>query len=267
MSCETVSGRADGEMGHSSGNSGSRPAEYFTGTSGWTYGDWKGKFYPEKLAQAHWLEYYASHFPTVEINATFYRNFPDQTYEKWRERVPAGFRYVLKAPRTITHRKYLNNIQSEVQEFWRSAAILREKLGLILLQVSPGTPYDLHRLENALRAFGDPTHLAVEFRNEHWLTPETFALLRELKVAYCNPDSPVSRLSDIITSQVGYIRLHGRDQWYLYNYNEEELQEIAAVARRMVQNGAGTVYTYFNNDFKGYAAQNAQRLIDILSKG
>lgn len=252
-------------MGNASPETEIRPAEFLIGTSGWTYGDWKGKFYPEKLPQGRWLEYYASHFPTVEINATFYRTFKDQTYEKWRERVPGGFRYVLKAPRFITHRKYLDDAQAQIEEFWRSASILGEKLGLVLLQIAPNTPYDLSRLETALQAFGDPSRVAVEFRNNQWVTPEMFALLRELKVVYCNPDSPVNHLTDVITSKVGYIRMHGRARWYLYDYSEAELQEITAAARRMVQNGARIVYLFFNNDYQSNAVKNAQRLIELLS--
>ena len=81
------------------------------GTSGWTYSHWKGCFYPENLPNTRWFEYYASKFPTVEINATFYRTFQDHVYLKWRKQAPEGFGYVLKAPRIITHRKYLLNTE------------------------------------------------------------------------------------------------------------------------------------------------------------
>ncbi len=234
------------------------------GTSGWTYNDWKGAFYPETLAKSRWLDYYATQFSTVEINATFYGTFKDTTYENWRGRVPEGFCYVLKAPRLITHRKLLLNVQENIETFWRSASILGDKLGLILLQVAPQTPYDPERVEKAIRAFGDPGRIAVEFRDEKWLTPEVEEMLRSLGAVYCNPDSPKSHLTDILTSSTGYIRLHGRTQWFAYNYTESDLEDVAPVARRMQARGAQTSSIFFNNDFHANAIRNAQRLKEIL---
>ncbi len=93
---------------------GAPPAHFLVGTSGWVYDDWKGRFYPETLPRSRWFAYYAAHFPTVEVNATFYRAFKDQTYVQWRERVPPGFLYVLKAPRRITHDKRLEDVENDV---------------------------------------------------------------------------------------------------------------------------------------------------------
>jgi len=200
----------------------------------------------------------------VEINATFYRTFKDQTFINWRNKAPQGFRYVLKAPRIITHRKYLENVTEEIQAFDRSASLLEDKLGLILLQLAPGTPYDIERLRTACLAFNNPQKIAVEFRHKRWLTDETFSLLKELGVTFCNPDSPRCSLSEYVTSSKGYIRLHGRKQWYSYNYSNEELQEIANTVQRMNSAGIDTVYIFFNNDFEGYAPKNAQYLANIL---
>ncbi|OHD64693.1 MAG: hypothetical protein A2176_10315 [Spirochaetes bacterium RBG_13_51_14] len=98
-------------------------AEIFIGTSGWHYDDWRDVFYPPKLARARWLEYYSDHFNTVEINATFYRTFADNVFEKRAARVPSGFRFVFKAPRVITHRKYLSTVEKEIREFDRKVAL------------------------------------------------------------------------------------------------------------------------------------------------
>ena len=200
----------------------------------------------------------------MEINATFYRTFKDQTFINWRNKAPQGFRYVLKAPRLITHRKYLENVADDIQTFDRSASLLEDKLGLILLQLAPGTPYDIERLRTACLAFNNPQKIAVEFRHKRWLTDETFSLLRELGVTFCNPDSPRGSLSEYVTSPNGYIRLHGRKQWYSYNYSNEELQEIANIVQRMNSAGVDTVYIFFNNDFEGYPPKNAQYLANIL---
>jgi uncharacterized protein YecE (DUF72 family) len=238
---------------------------YRVGTSGWTYDHWKGLFYPPDLPKSRWFEYYLARFSTVEVNATFYRTFKDQTYQNWRERVPLDFRYVLKVPRLITHRKYLENAAEDIHSFWRSATLLGEKLGLILLQVAPGTPYDLERLRSALLAFADPLKVAVEFRKKDWENEEVYSLLRELGAIYCSVDSPRSQLTDRLTSDVAYLRLHGRAHWYLHNYSQSELEEIAALARRLAEQGTTTVYIFFNNDFEGHAPHNAMALIKLLS--
>jgi uncharacterized protein YecE (DUF72 family) len=240
-------------------------ASYFIGTSGWTYDDWKGLFYPEKLSRSRWLEYYASQFCAVEINATFYGTFKDRTYQGWRERVPPGFSYVLKAPRIITHRKYLLEVAPEIKTFCDSAANLGDKLGLILLQVAPATPFDINRLESALLAFGDPQKVAVEFRSKKWQTQETFDLLLRLGAVYCSADAPGIALVDWLTSTIGYIRLHGRHSWYSHDYSEGELQEVAGFARRLEAEGAERIYIFFNNDYEANAPRNAKRLMEILA--
>ena len=141
---------------------------FFIGTSGWTYDHWRGYFYPQDMPKSRWFDFYAARFNSVEINATFYRTFQDQIYLKWKNRAPQGFGYVLKAPKTITHRKLLKDVEVDIQTFCRSAALLGEKLEMILLQVAPNQPCDPDLLHNALQAFSDPTRVAVEFRNKCW---------------------------------------------------------------------------------------------------
>ena len=142
------------------------------GTSGWSYPHWKAVFYPEGLARARWFEFYSRTFSTVEVNATFYRFFKESTYCKWRDTAPEGFRYVLKVPRVITHRKFLAGVDEDIRRFCASAAILEHTLGLLLLQLAPQTPYDPDRLGRALRAFEDPSRVAVEFRHKRWLNEQ-----------------------------------------------------------------------------------------------
>jgi uncharacterized protein YecE (DUF72 family) len=237
---------------------------FYVGTSGWTYDHWKGCFYPEGLPKNRWFDFYSSRFPAVEVNATFYRTFKDQTYLNWRTRAPQGFGYVLKAPRIITHRKYLLDVKEDIKAFCRSSALLEERFEMILLQVAPGTPYDLERLKKALMAFPDPGRVAVEFRNPHWLSPEMEALLRAVGTTFCNVDSPRQKLTDILTSDRAYLRLHGRKHWYSYHYSIGELEEIADLARKLADRGASRVYVFFNNDFEGYAPANAMTLLEML---
>ena len=237
------------------------------GTSGWTYDHWKDCFYPPALPKSRWFDHYASLFHTVEVNATFYRTFSDETYKKWRERAPLGFGYVLKAPQLITHRKYLLDVEADIAAFYRSCSLLEDHFEMILLQVAPNMPVDPGRLQKALLAFPDPGKVAVEFRRPEWQNPETLGMLRDARVAICNPDSPRHRLTDHLTSNRAYLRLHGRVHWYAYEYSHEELREIAALAMQLAGRGADRVYIFFNNDYEGFAPENARTLQELLGVG
>jgi uncharacterized protein YecE (DUF72 family) len=236
----------------------------YIGTSGWTYDHWKGIFYPEGLAKRRWFEYYVDQFSAVEVNATFYRNFKDETYHNWREQVGTGFRYVLKVPRLITHRKYLLNVKDEIQQFWKSACLLEDRLGAVLLQLPPQMPYDLARLQQAILAFGEPEKVAVEFRNKKWYAPELRRMLEDTGAIFCSVDSPTDHGMDWVTSGRGYIRLHGRGQWYGDDYDDQMLGEVKLLAERMAAQGAKEVFIFFNNDYHGYAPRNAKRLEEMI---
>jgi hypothetical protein len=165
---------------------------FMIGTSGWTYEHWKGCFYPPDLPKSRWFEHYASQFHTVEINATFYRSFSDETYKKWKARAPQGFGYVLKAPQLITHRKYLLDVDADIAAFHRSCALLEDRFEMILLQVAPNMPIDPGRLQKALQAFPDPSKVAVEFRRPEWFTPETLSMLCEPVLPCATPIPPIT---------------------------------------------------------------------------
>ena len=237
---------------------------FYVGTSGWVYNHWKGTFYPEKLAKKRWFAYYAELFRTVEVNATFYRSFPDSTYLKWRDQVGGGFRYVLKVPRLITHYKRLENCEEEIRAFWRSARLLEDRLGMVLLQLSPNMPCDLERVKEALKTFGDPSRVAVEFRAECWGETPVRPLLEELGAAYVNVDSPHERPPGWVTGPRAYIRLHGRGGMYTSDYSLEALYETAATARHLADQGAKEIYIFFNNDVGGHAPKNALSLQEML---
>ena len=240
------------------------PPVFFIGTSGWTYDHWRGNFYPPDLAKSRWLNFYVGQFNAVEINATFYRTFQDQTYLKWKARAPQGFVYVLKAPKAITHRKLLKGAEADIQAFSRSASLLGEAFGMILLQVAPSLPYDTGLLLDALQAFDDPGRVAVEFRHPRWYNPEIESLLTSVGAAFCNVDAPRQPLTNILTSQRAYLRLHGREHWYSSDYSTDDLCQIADLARRLIARGADCVYIFFNNDIGGYAPANALSLQQML---
>jgi uncharacterized protein YecE (DUF72 family) len=242
----------------------SKTTQLYIGTSGWSYDHWRGVFYPGDLPKSRWFEYYAQKFSTVEVNATFYRTFKDSTYQKWYDQSPDDFKYVLKAPRLITHRKYLKDAEEIIKSFWKSAAILKEKFGLILLQLAPQTPYNIKLLKNAILAFDNPHKVAVEFRHKQWFTEEIRDLLKEIGAVFCGVDSPKIQLMDWVTSDTAYLRFHGRKKWYSYNYSEEELEGVADLITRTTRGGTEQFYIFFNNDFEGFAPKNALELLRIL---
>ncbi len=239
--------------------------DYYIGTSGWLYDHWKGIFYPHDLKKNSWFNHYIKHFKTVEINATFYRRFKDETFIRWKNISPGDFRFVLKIPRIITHIKKLSNVEKEISEFCRQAMLLEDKLGCLLLQLPPFISYQPGLLQNTLSLFEKETLIAVEFRDKSWLNLETKELLRKHGAIYCNADSPVITLNDWLTIDTAYFRMHGRTNWYAYNYTNEELVNLANIMTNFFQIGAKTIYVFFNNDYSGFAPKNAKFLNDLLS--
>jgi len=241
-----------------------RDVKFYIGTSGWTYDHWRNIFYPGELPKTKWFLHYCKYFSAVEINATFYRKFKDQTYLKWKNQVNASFRYVLKAPRIITHRKFLINADDDIKSFANAASLLGDKLGLILLQLAPQTKYDPELLRETILSFKNPQKLAIEFRSKNWLNSEIYEILKESGAVFCNADSPKTSLIDWITSDTAYLRLHGRKNWYSYNYSDKELAEISSLVEYFAEKGTKRIYIFFNNDFEGYAPGNALLLMEML---
>ena len=151
-----------------------------------------------------------------------------------------------------------------IDEFQRSAFLLRDNLGLLLLQLPPRIPYHPERLEQVLRHFKHPDKVAVEIRNKEWFTEEIREILQNCGSVFCTADSPKTEIMDWVTGDTSYIRLHGRDKWYSYDYSEKELQEIIEFIKKMMGKSVNTFYIFFNNDFQGYAPRNAQTLLEMV---
>lgn len=238
------------------------------GTSGWVYGDWRGRFYPRGLAQSNWLAYYARQFDTVELNATTYRLPKPEQVRRWCEAVPANFAYTIKLSRLITHRKTLPARVDEFIENYmhRVACFEREKVAQILVQFPPY----LERDEAYLRAFLDklPAHhrYAVEFRHASWSGAGVERILRERGMAFCIHDYPGFRTGDVVTSQqLAYVRLHGYTALYAGNYPRRSLQHWARRIRSLAQR-ARDVYVYFNNDTLAAAPYDAAEMRMLLDQ-
>jgi uncharacterized protein YecE (DUF72 family) len=242
------------------------PVQYYIGTSGWMYNHWKGIFYPAEISKNDWFGYYCRCFSVVEVNATFYRRFKDDTFIKWKTSSPVDFKFVLKVPRIITHLKKLIDVRKEVTDFCRQAMLLEDKLGCLLLQLPPFISFQPHLLNETLNLFPDDIMVAVEFRNRIWLNNESEEILGKHSAIYCNTDSPLWKLEERLTTDTAYLRLHGKHRWYSYDYSQKDLMDIAGLMKRFLSNKIKTIYVFFNNDFGGYAPQNAKLLEEMLNK-
>jgi uncharacterized protein YecE (DUF72 family) len=234
------------------------------GTSGWNYADWRSAVYPKGLASASWLEYYASLFDTVEVNATFYRLPAEKTVARWAEQTPPGFVFAVKASRYLTHVKRLIGTNDGVTRFLTSLAPLERagKLGPVLWQL-PGTlQRDDDRLVSFLDALPEGRH-CVEFRHPSWFDETVTTLLSERGVALVIPDHPDRRYQLLeLTSDWTYVRLH-RGCSASGDYSHRELERWG---RRIAEwRARADVYCYFNNDWQGFAVKDATELIAWLS--
>ncbi len=232
------------------------------GTSGWIYKHWRGIFYPEKLPQKLWLDFYAEHFDTVEVNFSFYRLPTRQAFESWRDRAPSGFCYAVKGSRYVTHLKRLLDPEQHVRLFIDHLAGLADRTGPILWQLPPNFRRDDQRLAAFLETLPSDYRHTIEFRHASWLAGDVYSLLEAKGVALCIPVSPNLPRTVRLTADWTYVRFHyGGDDG---KFAPHELAEWAEVFRDFQRQDA-EIWTFFNNDWHGYAIENAVSLRNHLS--
>jgi uncharacterized protein YecE (DUF72 family) len=241
--------------------------EIHVGTSGWSYGHWKGPFYPDRLPAKRFLSHYAGIFRTVEINSSFYGLPEATTFASWRETVPRGFVFALKASRFITHMKRLRGAEAEdaLDRFLKRADALEDALGPVLFQTPPRLERDAALLEDFLRLLPSGYMFAFEFRNPSWFDSRVYETLDAHGAAFCIFDLN-GRLSPVeVTGRTAYIRLHGPDGPYRGRYGPENLAEWADRIVSWAERGIAT-YCYFDNtdDPEAYAPQDARMLKDMV---
>jgi uncharacterized protein YecE (DUF72 family) len=228
------------------------------GTSGWHYKDWRGRFYPSGLATTKWLEHFATHFQTVEVNNAFYRLPESETFQRWRDTVPHDFVVAVKASRYLTHILRLKEPREPIHRLMSRARHLRSNLGPILLQLPPNFQTDLAALDKALGCFPTGTRVAFEPRHPSWFTPTLAALLSDHDAALClsdtnGPNGPLWR-----TASWGYLRMHeGRSQPHPC-YGRTALRSWASRLADLWEDEED-VFVYFNNDHGGCAVRDAHR--------
>lgn len=233
----------------------------YIGTSGWVYKEWAADFF-KGIKLKEQFEFYATQFPTVEINATFYRLPSLSIVHGWRKKAPPGFHFAITGSRYITHIKRLNNLSRSVGLFVRRIQPLKHTLGPFLWQLPPNLKLDLPRLEKFLAQLPVKHSHALEFRHPAWLTEKTFALLRQYHVANVAVSSRRIPPNFTVTADFIYIRFHGLADGARHDYTPEELAPWAQYIQE--QAGAGrNVFAYFNNDFNLRAPQNAKLLMQM----
>jgi len=262
-------------------------SKIFIGTSGWIYSHWDGIFYPENLSSKDKLKYYSEHFKTTEINYSFYHLSRPSTYQNWCKQTPEDFLFAVKASRFITHIKRLLDVRAAWSQFIENTLNLKEKLGPILFQFPPSfkaTEENIQRLNQFLTllktyrlqpthhppAFGGPLErfsvnlkYAFEFRHKSWCEEKFYSLLRKHNTAWVIADSPRYPRADVVTADFIYIRMHGSKILFASKYTKEEINDLAKKIKKWLKEGLD-VYCYFNNDFHGYAIENAKELLDEL---
>ena len=228
------------------------------GTSGYSYKEWKGSFYPEKIPAKEMLRFYSERLSTVEINATFYRMPQTGMLENWKQQVPGTFRFALKASQRITHFKRLKETAEETKYFLETASVLGEQLGVVLFQLPPNMKKDLPRLEMFLAQLPPTPRAAFEFRHPTWFDDDVLELLRSQKRALVVSDTddlPTTHIDK--TADWGYLRLRR------VNYAEENLAEWH---QRIRAQDWKETFVFFKHEDEGTGPKLAAQFLKLAGK-
>ena len=227
----------------------------FVGTSGYSYKEWKGNFYPEDLPAKEMLSYYSRRLPAVEINNTFYRLPQPGMVENWKQQVPETFRFSIKATQRITHIKRLKNCAEETTYLMETAALLGERLGVVLFQLPPNSKKDAARLREFLECLPTNTRAAFEFRHESWLDDETCDLLRGKKCALVVSDTDEKTVASIMaTADWGYLRLRRT------SYSDDDL---TTWMQRVKEQKWKDAFVFFKHEDEGVGPKLAAQFLKL----
>jgi uncharacterized protein YecE (DUF72 family) len=227
----------------------------YVGTSGYSYKEWKDKFYPKDLPAAQMLRYYGERFRAVEINSTFFAMPKPAVLEQWASAVPADFRFVLKAPKRITHVKALQDKGELLEYLFNAAGTLQQHLGPMLFQLPPTLKKDAARLRAFLESLPGQQRITIEFRHQSWFDDEVYELLRAQRVALCIADAEDDlEIPFVATTDWGYLRLRRPD--YVDAALKKWVKQIKDQAWR-------EAYVFFRHEDEANGPRLAQRLIDL----
>ena len=231
------------------------------GTSGYSYKEWKGSFYPADCKSQDFLRFYAGRFGTVEINNTFYRMPTEKVLMQWAEQVPESFRFVLKASQKITHRKRLKEAGEELQYFLRTANSLGPRLGPTLFQLPPNMKKDLPRLLDFLSLIPHTWRAAFEFRHDSWFDDDVYDALKNhgapLVIAETDPEESALAVPVVATADWGYLRLRRA------GYDAAALESWA---RAVLGQAWRDAYVFFKHEDAGTGPRLAAEFIATVER-
>ena len=234
----------------------------YVGTSGWAYASWKPEFYPAKLAQKKFLEYYATQMNSVEVNFTFRQLPTASTVANWLAATAAGFRFSFKAPQQITHIRRLKDCADQLEGLALSLAhvVRAGRMGVVLFQLPPNFKADVARLAAFLSGanrFG--LRLAFEFRHSSWFADEVVDVLRQHQAALCVAEGDALETPDVTTAAFACYRLRKSD------YSPAELHAIVQTLRTRAEQG--DVFAYFKHEEQPGGALRAVETLQRLRQG
>lgn len=236
--------------------------KYYIGCSGFSYKEWKGEFYPEKLPQKRWFAYYATQFNTLELNVTFYRFPTPAMLANWYDQSPDDFLFAVKAPRLITHYKKFQDTEGLLQDFYGSvSAGLKHKMGPVLFQLPRQLVYSAELLERLIHSLDKDFINAIEFRDASWWTKPVEQALSENKIIFCGISHPALPSDFILNTSDAYYRYHGVPKLYYSEYDAAVMHSMSDELRSPAMDHA---YIYFNNTAGGAAIHNARQLMEFL---
>jgi uncharacterized protein YecE (DUF72 family) len=237
----------------------------YIGTSGWSYKGWARSFYPKEIPVKRQLEYYVTQFPTVEINASFYRLPQESSFKVWHDTAPANFLYAVKGSRAVTHLKRLKPGAKSFPLILERGQLLGQRLGPFLWQLPPSFPVNTERLKHFLQMLPRRFAHAIEFRHPSWLGPQVDELLKRYRVAKVSISSLAMPMQLEATTNFVYLRFHGLSGGSAHDYSDQELEPWAEHLRRCARQGLNG-FAYFNNDVNTRAPDNARRLMQMVGK-
>jgi uncharacterized protein YecE (DUF72 family) len=236
------------------------------GTSGWTYGGWRGSFYPEEIAKKDWLRWYSSQFESAEINGSFYRTPSLEAVKAWREQTPDDFVFAWKASKFITHWKRLTEkCENSLELMETRLKVLRQKLAIVLFQLPAHFKANRERLASFLKMLNKRRRYAFEFRDASWYEPPILDVLREHNVSLCLSDHHDAPAPWEVTAEHVYIRGHGPTGEYKDRYPKRTLKEWAAFIKKC-RRQRRDLYCYFDNDQKTAAPKDARQLSEMVKR-
>lgn len=229
---------------------------FYVGTSGYAYKEWKGSFYPDDLPAAEMLTYYGERFRAVEINNTYYRVPKTSVVESWTAEVPPEFKFVLKASQRITHMRRLKDVEEPLSYMLRATSALKDRMGPVLFQLPSNMKKDAARLRDFLAQV--PTHYraALEFRHASWFDDEVFAILRDNRAALCIVEAEEGLETPFVaTAEWGYLRLRNEE------YTKPELK---AWAKRVQEQDWQDAFVFFKHEDAGKGPALAKKFLELV---